>query len=57
MTKKATAMLSTTLMTMTASGYSSGTPDSDSGWNSGKVPNTKVMVEISTTPREVKAIT
>ena len=41
----------------TASGYSSGVPDSSNDWNSGKVPRTKVNVETSTTPKEVKAIT
>ena len=55
--KNPTAMLSITPMTMTASGYSSGKPLSASGWNSGKVPKTKVRVEIRTTPKDVKAIT
>ena len=57
MRKNPTAMLSMMAMTRTASGYSSGNPDSSSGWNSGNVPKTKVIVEIKTTPNEVNAIT
>ena len=55
-TKKPTRTLSIIAIATTASGYSSGVPDSSKDWNSGKVPRTKVNVETSTTPKEVKAI-
>ena len=56
-TKNPTRTLSIIDIAATASGYSSGVPDSAKDWNSGKVPRTKVKVETRTTPNEVKAIT
>lgn len=50
-------MLSIIDMAKIMDGYSVSTPDSSFVWNSGNVPNTKVMVEIRTTPSEVKAMT
>jgi hypothetical protein len=56
MTKKPTKTLSIMAIANTASGYSSGVPDSSYDWNSGNVPSTNVRVEIKTIPKEVKAM-
>ena len=55
-TKNPTRTLSIISIANTASGYSSGVPDSSKDWNSGNVPSTKVSVDTRTTPREVKAM-
>ena len=55
-TKNPTRILSIIFIAYTASGYSGGAFLSSSDWNSGNVPNTKVNVDIRTTPRDVKAM-
>ena len=66
MRKKTTAMLSIISIANWTAGYFSictpflsnaGSSPWFSGWNSGNVPKTKVIVETKTTPNEVKAIT